>query len=146
MLDIKFIRGNQKLVEEKSKQKGYVPNVKKLLDVDDLRRRLIEEVDKLRSNRKKAADARDEKQGAKIKGELRTKEDKLEKLNEEFYQLIREVPNLPKDDVPVSRDETENRIEREAGKKPKIENRQPPQDGISRETESPLALEGFATH
>jgi len=121
MLDIKFIRGNQKLVEEKSKQKGYVPNVKKLLDVDDLRRRLIEEVDKLRSNRKKAADARDEKQGAKIKGELRTKEDKLEKLNEEFYQLIREVPNLPKDDVPVGRDETENRIEREAGKKPKFD-------------------------
>src|SRR3989338_1544404 len=103
MLDIKFIRGNQKLVEEKSKQKGYVPNVKKLLDVDDLRRRLIEEVDKLRSNRQTAADARDEKQGAKIKGELRTKEDKLEKLNEEFYKLIREVPNLPKDDVPVGR-------------------------------------------
>ena len=33
MLDIKFIRENPKLVEEKSRQKGYKVDVKKLLDV-----------------------------------------------------------------------------------------------------------------
>src|SRR3989304_3024938 len=88
MIDIKFIRENPKLVAEGAKQKGYVPNIEKLLDVDEKRRKLIEEV---------------------------------EKLNEEYYQLIREVPNLPKDDVPVGRDENDNKILREIGEKPKFD-------------------------
>lgn len=121
MLDIKFIRENSKLVEEKSAQKGYSPNVKKLLEVDESRRKLIEEVDKLRSDRKNAADKRDEKAGSKVKSELKLKEDQLEKLNEEFYTLIREVPNLPKDDVPVGKDENDNKVLKEVGDKPNFD-------------------------
>lgn len=115
MLDIKFIRENPKLVEEKSAQKGYVVNVEKLLKIDEDRRKLIEEVDKLRSERKKAADSRDGKRGQQLKKELKEKEDKLEKLTEEFYFLIREIPNLPTDDVPVGKDETENKPVRKWG-------------------------------
>lgn len=121
MLDIKFIRENPKLVEEKAKQKGYVVNVKKLLEVDQARRKLIEEVDKLRSERKKAADSRDEKEGQKIKKELRKKEDELEKAHEQFYFAIREIPNLPADDVPLGKDESENKIVREVGKPKKFD-------------------------
>lgn len=110
MLDIKFIRENPKLVEEKSKQKGYVINVEKLLKVDGERRKLIEEVDRLRTQRRIAAGKRDEKEGSKIKLELKIKEDDLEKLNEQFYHLIREVPNLPKDDVPVGSGENDNEV------------------------------------
>lgn len=120
MLDIKVIRDNPKLVEEKAKQKGYPIKVHELLKVDENRRKLIEEVDNLRSARQKAADSRDEKGGAKIKLELKQKENKLEKLNEEFYQLIRDIPNIPKDDVPVGRDETDNKVLREVGDKPKL--------------------------
>lgn len=115
MLDIKFIRENAKLVAEKSKQKGYDVDIEKLLKVDEERRKLIEEVDKLRSDRKKAADARDEKKGQQIKSALKSKEDKLEKLHEEFYDLIRQVPNLPKDDVKVGKDEAENEVIRKVG-------------------------------
>jgi len=118
MLDIKFIRENSKLVEEKAKQKGFEVDVKKLLKVDQNRRKLIEEVDHLRSERKKAADARDEKKGQQLKKELKEKENKLEKLNEDFYVLIREIPNIPTDDVPVGKDESENKVIREVGKKP----------------------------
>ena len=118
MLDIKFIRENPKLVEEKAKQKGYSVDIKKLLDIDKHRRNLIEEVDKLRSERKKAADARDEKKGQQLKKELKLKEDELENLNEEFYELIRQVPNLPQEDVPIGQDENDNRVIREVGKKP----------------------------
>src|SRR3989338_4521655 len=118
MLDIKFIRENPKLVAEKASQKGYATNVDELLKVDDARRKLIEEVDKLRSNRKKAADARDEKQGSKIKSDLKQKEDQLKKLNEQFYKMIRQVPNLPKDDVPVGKDENDDKVEKNVGKKP----------------------------
>ena len=121
MIDIKFIRENSKLVLEKAQQKGYFPNIEKLLEVDQSRRRLIEEVDKLRQDRKKAAEKRDEKEGLRIKGELKTKEEKLEKLNEEFYVLIREVPNLAKDDVKVGKDEQENEILRQVGKRPNFD-------------------------
>lgn len=115
MIDIKFIRESPKLVEEKSKQKGYVISVEKLLKVDGERRKLIEEVDRLRTQRRIAAGKRDEKEGSKIKLELKIKEDDLEKLNEEFYQLIREVPNLPKNDVPAGSDENDNEVIRKVG-------------------------------
>src|SRR3989344_5363514 len=113
MIDIKFIRENTKLVKEKSKQKGYDVDVEKLLKVDEDRRKLIEEVDQLRSSRKKAADERDEKKGSAIKADLRSKENQLEKLHEEFYGLIRKVPNLPKDDVKIGKDESENEVARQ---------------------------------
>lgn len=115
MIDIKFIRENPELVEEKARQKGYPVNIPKLIDIDKNRRKLIEEVDKLRSQRKAAAEKRDEKEGSKIKLELKTKEDDLEKLNEQFYQLIREMPNLPKDDVPIGNDENDNQVIRKVG-------------------------------
>lgn len=118
MLDIKFIRENAKLVEKKAKQKGYTVSVDKLIKVDQERRRLIEQVDKLRSDRKKAADSRDEKKGSRIKSRLREKENSLEKLNEQFYTEVRIIPNLPKEDVKVGRDETENELIRTVGKKP----------------------------
>jgi seryl-tRNA synthetase len=120
MLDIKFIRENPKLVEEKAEQKGYAPNVKKLLDVDDARRKLIEEVDVLRNRRNEAAKNRNEKEGSKIKVQLKAKENNLEALTEEFYVLIREIPNLPKDDVPVGKDENDNKVIREVGEKPEF--------------------------
>src|SRR3989344_1518853 len=117
MLDIKFIRENPKLVEEQAKQKGYDVNIQQLFKVDEERRKLIEEVDKLRSERKKAAEARDTNEGQSLKAKTRQLEDKLEKLQEEFYELVRKVPNLPKDDVPVGQNETDNKVIKQVGKK-----------------------------
>ena len=118
MLDITFIRENPKLVEEKAKEKGFIVNIKKLLDVDDQRKTLITVVDNLRSKRHEAAQSRDEKLGTQIKKELKIKEDKLGKLSEEFYVLIRQVPNLPKDDVPVGLDDKSDKVQKEVGEKP----------------------------
>lgn len=120
MLDIKFIRDNAKLVEEKSAQKGYIVNVKKLLEVDQLRRDLIAQVDSLRSKRKEAASSRDQTEGTKIKSELKNKEDELEKANEQLYHLIRLIPNLPKAGVPIGPDDKSDKVIKEAGKKPKF--------------------------
>jgi len=121
MIDIKFIRENPKLVKEKSRQKGYDVDVEKLLKVDEERRKLIEEVDQIRSSRKKAADERDEKKGQEIKLQLKSKEDKLKKLQEEYYVLIREIPNMPTDDVPVGKDESENKPIRKWGNPKKFD-------------------------
>lgn len=121
MIDIKVIRENPKLVEGKAKQKGYEVDVDKILEVDAKRRKLIEEVDDLRQKRKEAAEKRDEKAGSEIKKEVKEKEDGLEKLNEEFYSLIRKVPNLPKDDVVAGRDESQNQVLREVGDLPNFD-------------------------
>src|SRR3990167_9003398 len=118
MLDINFIRKNPKIVSEKAKQKGYPVDLNKLLKVDEERRKLIEEVDKLRSQRKLAADARHEKKGNGIKSALKSKENKLEKLQEVYFKLIRSVPNIPKDDVSIGKDESQNEIVKTFGKKP----------------------------
>lgn len=117
MLDIKFIRENAKKVEEKVKQKGYDVDIKKLLEVDEKRRKLIEEIDKLRSERKKVAEQRDENRGQQLKKDLKEKENQLENLQEEFYKLVRQIPNLAKDDVPIGKDESANKIIKQVGKK-----------------------------
>ncbi len=121
MLDIKFIRENPKLVEEKAKLKGYSISLAKLLKVDEDRRKLIEEIDHLRAQRKEAAESRNEKIGQDLKKQLKQKEDELEKFKEEFYELVRVVPNLPKDDVPAGKEETANKVIREVGKKPNLD-------------------------
>lgn len=120
MLDIKFIRENPKLVEEKSVLKGYSPNIKKLLEVDKQRRKLIEEVDSLRGQRKEAAEKRDEQEGTKLKEVLKVKENEMDNINDEFYSLVRQVPNLPKDDVPEGRDENDDHEIKAEGKIPKF--------------------------
>jgi seryl-tRNA synthetase len=89
MLDINFIRENAKKVEENAKNKGYKVDITKLLEVDGQRRKLIEEVDKLRSKRKDTAKKRDAKLGQKIKNELKHSEDKLKSLiyQKKMFQL-----------------------------------------------------------
>ncbi|MBI4037658.1 serine--tRNA ligase [Candidatus Curtissbacteria bacterium] len=136
MLDIKFVRENAKLVEEKSRQKGYQVDIEKLLKVDESRRKLIEEVDNLRSKRKVAAKKRDEEAGKKLKAELKEKEDGLKKSNEEFYKLVRLVPNLPKDDVKIGKDETENEVIKKVGDIPKFDFK--PKDHLALGTENDL--------
>lgn len=120
MLDIKFIRENPKVVRQKAQSKGYLVDIDKLLLVDDKRRKLIEEVDGLRQERSLAAKNRDESKGSQIKKDLKIKEKELEKLSEEFTVLMRKVPNLPKDDVIVGKDETENKVARKTGEIPKF--------------------------
>lgn len=121
MLDIKFIRENPELVKEKAKQKGYEIDIDKLIKVDENRRKSIEEVDSLRSERKKAADERDEKKGQEIKSQLKSKENELEKLQEDYYKLIRQIPNLAKDDVIIGKDDSENKVAKTVGEKTKFD-------------------------
>ena len=120
MLDIKYIRENPKLVEEKAKQKGYPVDIQKLLEVDNIRMDLIDQIDQLRAKRNKAAKSQNHKEGTQVKQELKKKEDELKKAGEEFYNLIRQIPNLPKEDVPVGADESVNQVLRKEGKLPKF--------------------------
>lgn len=129
MLDIRFIRDNPDLVAEKSKQKGYDVDVRKLLSVDDNRRKLIAEVEKVRAERNELADklktgkpnSADIKKGKELKEKLAQLEARLGPVEEEFIKLLKAVPNMPTDDVPVGVSEDENVEAKTWGDKPKFD-------------------------
>jgi len=62
--------------------------------------------------------AKDVEKAKKLKDEIKSLEENLAKTTQNRDALILEFPNLPFDDVPVGKDETENKVLREVGKKP----------------------------
>lgn len=129
MLDIQFIRDNAELVREKSKQKGYNIDIDQLLGFDGKRRELQLQVEDLRRRKNEISDATkgqrpsDEQvaQGREIKDQLATLEHQLSSIEQEFLALLKTVPNMPTDDVPVGASEGENVVAREWGQKPQFD-------------------------
>jgi seryl-tRNA synthetase len=109
MLDIRFVRENAELVAEKSKQKGYEVDIKKLLALDENRRKLLEEIQRLRSERNELAEKtkagkpkpHDVEQGKKLKRSLAEIEKQLSPVYEQYNKLLREIPNITPDDTPL---------------------------------------------
>jgi seryl-tRNA synthetase len=129
MLDIQFIRENADLVAEKSKQKGYAVDVQQLLGFDGERRELLQQVEDLRRQRNELAgqtkgqkpSADQVKAGKDLKDKLGKLEHQLAAIELEFTDLLKQVPNMPTDDVPVGASEDENLVAEEVGDKPKFD-------------------------
>ncbi|HUB93062.1 MAG TPA: serine--tRNA ligase [Verrucomicrobiae bacterium] len=123
MLDIQFIRENPQTVAEKSKQKGYEIDVTKLLKLDADRRSLLNEIEELRARRNdNAAKMKDGKpeqalidEGKQIKSLLVEKEKRLDMVEADFWPLLKSVPNMPLDSVPIGYSEDENVVVRKVG-------------------------------
>ena len=126
MLDIRFIRENAQRVQEASAQKGYNVNIAQLLQLDDSRRELQQQVDELRTRRNEIASnmkgGRPEQslvdEGKRIKVELAEREGYLKNSDDEFLQLLKKVPNMPLDFVPVGASEDENVVTKTVGEPP----------------------------
>src|SRR6266446_10196400 len=129
MLDIQFIRENPELVQEKSKQKGYVVDIKKLLLLDTDRRTQLTQIEELRRKRNaQAGAAKGQKPnpeqlaaGKKLKEELAAIEADLGKIETEYFVLLKQVPNMPLDDVPVGETEDENVVSKTVGEPTKFD-------------------------
>lgn len=126
MLDIKYIRENAELVQKKSEEKGYKVDVAKLISIDDVRRDALQKVEALRTRRNEIANSMkggkpsDELilEGQKLKTELSQLEDQLGKVDIEWNELLKSIPNMPADDVPVGASEDENVVAKTWGEKP----------------------------
>lgn len=112
MLDIRFIRENAELVAEKSKQKGYELDVKRLIELDDDRRKLLSEIEKVRAERNELAGQKDQKpsetdqaKGQSLKKKLKELELKLEPVEIEFNECLASTPNVFPDDTPLGGEE-----------------------------------------
>jgi seryl-tRNA synthetase len=129
MLDIQFIRDNPELVAEKSKQKGYDVDITQLLGFDTERRELLQQVEDLRRQRNELAEQTkgqkpsDEQieQGRKLREQLGDLEHKLGAIEQEYETLLKTVPNMPLDDVPVGASEDENVVAKTVGEPTKFD-------------------------
>lgn len=114
MIDIQFIRDNPEIVKEKTAQKGYQVDIDKLLVLDSERKELLQIVEQLRqrrnelSSRMKNGGVPDQsviEEGKQLKIELADKEKYLEESENKWLNLLKQIPNIHFDDVPVGGEE-----------------------------------------
>lgn len=123
MLDIQYIRDNPELVAEKSKQKGYDVDIRQLLELDGERRTRLTQIDELRARRNtQAAELKNQKPsaeqiatGRQLKEEVSKLETDLSLIDEKYLTLLKAVPNMPLEDVPVGLTEDENVVIKKEG-------------------------------
>lgn len=126
MLDIGYIRDNAEKVAEASKNKGVEVDIEVLLKLDEDRRELITQADALRAERndisqsikgQKPSQEAIERVRA-LKEELVQLEDSLEKVEIEYFAVLRSIPNMPSEDTPVGFSEDDNVVLKTVGEKP----------------------------
>ena len=112
-MDIKFIRENTDLMKEVAKNKNSKVDIDKLLAMDDKRRNLISEVEKLKSDlnkRSKTKPVPEEIAALKdLSGKIKEMDGELIKIEKEYHDLMLFVPNIYSADTPVGADDTANR-------------------------------------
>jgi seryl-tRNA synthetase len=122
MLDINLIRTNPDLVREGISLKKANPRlVDDFLVLDKKWRELVNETDNLRAEQKRASESREIEKAKALKDEIQSSEGELKQIEIKRNEILRQLPNLPLDDVPAGKDESENVILREVGEKPKFD-------------------------
>lgn len=128
MLDIKFIRENPEVVKKALQDRNVDFDVEQLLAVDKKRRESIKKIDDLRARQNVFSEETAKLEGDKrqsrleeskiIKNQVKGAEEEHKRLKEEFEALIYKIPNIPFPEVPVGKNERDNKVLREVGKRP----------------------------
>jgi len=129
MLDIQFIRENPEIVQAAAKNKGVGVDINQLLGFDEKRRELIGAADSVRRERNELAEstkgqrpneAQIEK-GRQLKERSADLDHQLTSIEQQYQTLLKQVPNIPYDDVPVGNSEEGNVIVKNWGEKPQFD-------------------------
>ena len=114
MLDIRYIREHADRVQESAKNKGYNDvSIARLLDTDEQRRQLQQQVDELRTQRNEIASQMNGgkpapelvEKGRSLKGKLAELESELHDVDADFQAQMDAVPNVTLEDVPLGGEE-----------------------------------------
>lgn len=120
MLDMKFVRDNLDLVRTMLKNRNNSLNLDNFAELEKKRRDLLNEVEQLKTQRnstskKIGAMKKAGEDTAAISAEMRAVGDKISALDNELKaveenlrDILLHIPNIPKDDVPVGKDDSEN--------------------------------------
>ena len=132
MLDLKFIRDNKDLVKEAIKNRGMKLDIDELLKLDEEHRKMLVEVEELRSRRNKANDeitaAMKAKKNPKeiidrmkpVSQKIADFETKVDELCLKIDNIKYIIPNIPDKSIPVGGPEN-NKIVKSWGKNPSFD-------------------------
>ncbi|MDP3015079.1 MAG: serine--tRNA ligase [bacterium] len=118
MLDINFIRQNSEEVKKGVAAKNVNPQlVDDFLVLDNEWRELVKETDDLRAEQKKLSEERKINEAKELKNKIQNLEERLKQVETERQKILYQLPNLPLEDVPVGKNESEDIVLREVGEK-----------------------------
>jgi len=125
MLDINKIRENTKEVEKAllKRMKPEDLNLNKILELDDERKKIISELEKLQAERNKSSKTKPTPEiiaeMKKVGEEIKKIEDRRSKIEDQLNELMFALPNIPADDVKAGGKEN-NEVIKTYGKKPEF--------------------------
>lgn len=121
MLDLKLIRENPELIKQKLEARNLsADSVEKILALDIQRREYIGEVEKLKSLRNNVSQeiAKMKKEGAnaddkiadmkKVSDDIKAIDDKLAEAEKNIDTILRDIPNIAEDSVPLGKSSDDN--------------------------------------
>lgn len=112
MLDVEYIRNNKVKVQTSAKNKNREVDIDGILSLDEKRRELMVEVQKLREERNKNSKTKPSPElieaGKRTKEKIQILDEKLAEIDSQLNLKLSQVPNIPLDDVPVGKDENDN--------------------------------------
>lgn len=105
MLDINFIRENKELIKKNIINRNMDVDVDKLLDLDEQRRNSIQQIDELRKKRNDGSKTRPTDQEIQkmreVSDQIKILEQKQIETISKYDELIKSVPNIAHQDVPI---------------------------------------------
>jgi seryl-tRNA synthetase len=133
MLDLKYIKTNLENVQKGMEKRGTVIDFSLLLKNEEKRKTLLLEIEQLRHQRNVVSDdiAQMKRAGKDARSsidEMRSVSETIKSLDKDLarvenaiHTFLLTLPNLPHDDVPKGKDDTQNRLEKTHGAPPKFD-------------------------
>ncbi len=135
MFDIKWIRDNPAAFDAGLKKRGLAPLSAELIALDETRRGHVTKLQEAQARRNAASKeigaakaAKDDAKASALMAEVAALKDQLAKGEEAERELdgklrdaLSVIPNLPLDDVPLGKDEKDNKEVRKVGAPPKFD-------------------------
>ena len=133
MLDLKIIRENPAFVTESIALKGDDGGIEQIVEYDGNRRRLLEEVESLRSLRnrvseeisvsKKSGEDAEEKisEMREVSQKIKAVEHTLRETESQLNEQMLRIPNIPHESVPKGKEASDNKFVRDWMDKPKYD-------------------------
>ena len=133
MLDPQLIRNKLDTIVEESLRRGVSIDKNKIKKIEDNRKKIQVETEKLQSERnnisKKIGELKSKGEQTEnllqkvtiIKKQLEENEEKLNSVQKELNELLIAIPNIPHKSVPNGNSDTDNKLIREWGEKPKFD-------------------------
>jgi seryl-tRNA synthetase len=121
MLDIKTIKEDPERTKKAISSKGYDPAlVDQVLKKYDIFLNALQKFENLSAQKNKYAKEKNIKKGKETKSLLQHSKKDLSQAQEEFESALFQIPNLPSNDTPEGKDESQNKVLSSWGDKPEF--------------------------